>query len=114
MLSKGDIEKIERINNDWQYVHESFTSRKSKAYEGYLKVMAGAMQEGSISKMYKELIALGISSFHNCEPCIVWHVREALRSGATDAQVVEAIDVAIDMGGGPARPSHSAISFEPR
>ncbi len=101
MLDKTDIEKIERIEKDSMYVHESFTSRDSKAYEGYLKLMAGAMKEGSLSKMHKELIALGISAFHNCEPCIVWHVREALKGGASDAQVTEAIDVASEMGGGP-------------
>ncbi len=59
------------------------------------------MKEGSLSKMHKELIALGISSFHNCEPCMAWHVKEALKSGATDKQVVEAIEVAAEMGGGP-------------
>lgn len=101
MLKKADVEKIEKINNDSMYIHQSFTSHGSKAYEAHLKMMTGAMKDGNISKMYKELIAIGISSFHNCEPCIVWHIREALKSGATDAQVVEAIDVAIEMGGGP-------------
>jgi AhpD family alkylhydroperoxidase len=101
MLEKTDIEKIEKINSDSMFIHESFTSRGSKAYEAYLKLMTGAMKDGSLPKMYKELIAVGISAFHNCEPCIVWHIREALKKGATDAQVVEAIDVAIEMGGGP-------------
>lgn len=101
MLEKADVEKIEKINNDSMYIHQSFTSHGSKAYEAYLKMMTGTMRDGNISKMYKELIAIGISSFHNCEPCIVWHIREALKSGATNAQVVEAIDVAIEMGGGP-------------
>jgi AhpD family alkylhydroperoxidase len=59
------------------------------------------MKEGSLSKMHKELIALGIASFHNCEPCMAWHVKEALNSGATDKQAVEAIEVASEMGGGP-------------
>ena len=101
MLDKTDVEKIEKINSDTMFIHEAFTSRGSKAYEAFLKVMAGAMKDGSLSRMYKELIAVGISAFHNCEPCIVWHIREALKSGASDAQVVEAIDVAIEMGGGP-------------
>ena len=101
MLEKTDIEKIEKINNDLMYIHQSFTSRDSKAYESYLKLMAGAMKDGSISKMNKELIAVGISAFHNCEPCIVWHIREAFKNGASDAQVVEAIDVAVEMGGEP-------------
>ncbi|MFW9867542.1 MAG: carboxymuconolactone decarboxylase family protein [Candidatus Thorarchaeota archaeon] len=34
--------------------------------------------------MYKELIALGISIILNCESCVEWHVKEAIRSGATE------------------------------
>ena len=101
MLDKTDIDKIEKIIQDSMYVHESFTLRGSKAYESYLSLMAGAMKEGNMSRMYKELVAIGISAFHNCEPCLVWHIREALKNGASDSHVVEAIDVAVEMGGGP-------------
>ena len=101
MLDKAYIEKIEKIYKDFMYVHESFTARDSKPYESFLKFSNDAMKEGSMPKMYKELIALGIASFHNCEPCMAWHVKEALNNGATDKQVVEAIEVASEMGGGP-------------
>lgn len=101
MLDKTDIEKIGKIYKDFMYVHESFTARDSKPYESFLKFSNDAMKEESLSKMYKELIALGISSFHNCEPCMAWHVKEALKSGATDKQVVAAVEVASEMGGGP-------------
>jgi AhpD family alkylhydroperoxidase len=51
--------------------------------------------------MNKELIAVGISVCNNCEPCTVWHIREALKAGAKEEQVFEAIEVAMEMGGGP-------------
>lgn len=66
-----------------------------------MKLLNHAMKEKSLSKMHKELIAVGISAYANCEPCMTVHVREALRGGATDDQTVEAVDVAIEMGGGP-------------
>jgi alkylhydroperoxidase/carboxymuconolactone decarboxylase family protein YurZ len=31
-----------------------------------------------------------------------WHVQQAYLAGATDQEIFEAIDVAIEMGGGPA------------
>lgn len=31
-----------------------------------------------------------------------WHIKEALRAGASQKQVIEAIEVGIEMGGGPA------------
>ena len=38
----------------------------------------------------------------NCESCIEWHIKEALKNGATEQQIIEAIEVGIEMGGGPA------------
>jgi alkylhydroperoxidase/carboxymuconolactone decarboxylase family protein YurZ len=31
-----------------------------------------------------------------------WHIEQAARSGATEQEVLEAVEVAIEMGGGPA------------
>jgi AhpD family alkylhydroperoxidase len=112
MLDKTDIDRIEKINQDFKYVHESFTSRGSKSYESYMKLGNNTMKEGSITKMHKELIAVGISAYVYCEPCITWHVREALNSGVTDEQVVEAIEVAIEMGGGPVVTRSASFAFK--
>lgn len=50
----------------------------------------------------KELIALGIAIAIRCEGCIAFHVHDALKAGATEAEIMETIGVAILMGGGPA------------
>ena len=51
---------------------------------------------------HKELMALSISIVTKCEPCIEWHVQQACLTGASDKEIYETIDVAIEMGGGPA------------
>lgn len=38
----------------------------------------------------------------NCESCMQWHIEQAARAGATEREVLEAIEVGIEMGGGPA------------
>jgi AhpD family alkylhydroperoxidase len=100
-LEQSDIDKIEKIERDFMMVHDTFTGMKSEPYDLFLKFMNVTMKDGSVSKMYKELIAVGISVFFNCEPCTAWHVREAMKSGATDKQIMETIEVAGEMGGGP-------------
>ncbi len=60
------------------------------------------MADGALSTKFKELITLAISIAAHCEGCIAVHVRAALRAGATRQEIVEAIGVAIYMGGGPA------------
>lgn len=49
----------------------------------------------------KELISVGISIVIRCEGCIVAHVHDALKAGATREEIAETIGVAILMGGGP-------------
>ena len=58
--------------------------------------------DGKLGKKYKEMIAIGISIIINCESCLEWHIKEAINSGATKEQIIEAIEVGIEMGGGPA------------
>jgi AhpD family alkylhydroperoxidase len=61
-----------------------------------------AFDEGALPKKSKELIAVGISVVHDCPSCTEWHITRAAEEGATQREVLEAIEVGIEMGGGPA------------
>ena len=37
----------------------------------------------------------------DCESCMEWHIKQAIDKGATEAEIIEAIEVGIEMGGGP-------------
>ena len=69
--------------------------------EGFGALHQAGVAAGELDARTKELIALGIAISVRCEGCISFHVHDALKAGATRAQVVEAIGVAILMGGGP-------------
>lgn len=58
--------------------------------------------EGGLDALHKELIALAIGVIQGCSGCIHLHAAAALKAGATSAQLLSALDVAILMGGGPA------------
>ncbi len=101
-MDKVDKDKIEKIISDREKAQHIFLSKGSKVYKSFLDLERGAFSDGELKKVYKELIALGISIVINCESCIEWHSKEALKSGATEQQIIEAIEVGIEMGGGPA------------
>jgi AhpD family alkylhydroperoxidase len=101
-MEQKDKEKIERIISDRKEAHELLLHKKSKVYQSFLELERNTFKDNYLSKMYKELIALGISAIINCESCMEWHINEALNSGAKEEQILEAIEVAIEMGGGPA------------
>lgn len=69
--------------------------------EAFGKLHHAGATDGAISAKVKELIALGIAVTVRCDGCISFHVHDALKAGATRAEIVDTIGVAILMGGGP-------------
>lgn len=68
----------------------------------YTSLHVAAVEEGALSTKIKELMALGIAIVKQCEGCMLYHLRNALKAGADQREIYEAADVAIMMGGGPA------------
>ena len=62
-----------------------------------------ASSEGELDKSTKELMAIAISISIRCEDCIAYHVNNAISLGASRTEVIETINMAIEMGGGPSR-----------
>lgn len=94
-----ELKTITRIRKK---ANQKFKEMDSKVYAKFLELETLAFSDGKVSKKYKELIALGVSVVINCESCMQWHIEQAASAGATIEEVMEAIEVAIEMGGGPA------------
>ena len=58
-------------------------------------------KEGALSIKEKEFIALGIAVSMGCEYCVYAHTAGAMRSGATEEEILEVASVAVYMHGGP-------------
>jgi len=69
---------------------------------GFANLHKAATTSGALDGKIKELIALGIAVAQRCESCIAYHVHDALKAGANRAEVLDALGVAVMMGGGPA------------
>lgn len=69
---------------------------------GFSRLHHDAVAPGTLPTATKELIALAIGIATHCEGCVTYHVRNALLAGASRENVLEAIAVAVMMGGGPA------------
>jgi len=100
-VNENDKEKIETIIQDRKEAHGYFV-QKSSVYRSFTEMEEAAFADGELSKGQKELIAIGISIVINCESCLEWHIKQALDAGITKEQIIEAIGVGIEMGGGPA------------
>jgi AhpD family alkylhydroperoxidase len=60
-----------------------------------------AFKGGVLDAKTKELIAAALGLAARCDYCIVHHVYEALKAGATREELIEAAFTTIGMSGGP-------------
>lgn len=58
-------------------------------------------KEGALSIKEKEFIALGIAVSMGCEYCVYAHTAGAMKSGATEEEILEVASIAVYMQGGP-------------
>jgi AhpD family alkylhydroperoxidase len=96
------MDKLEEISRKRKQAHTKLLSLKSRVYEAFLHMEEAAFSDGALPKRTKELIAVGISVKIDCESCMQWHIEQAAAAGATMREILEAVEVGIEMGGGPA------------
>ena len=69
------------------------------AYTAYSKEV---YKDGALSQKVKRLMAMVAALQAGCTGCIIYQTKAAVEAGATKAEVLEAVSVAIVMGGTPA------------
>jgi AhpD family alkylhydroperoxidase len=68
---------------------------------GFNALAQGATKDGALSKKTKELIALALGIAAHCDGCIGFHTQSLIKLGVTREEFLEAIGMAVYMGGGP-------------
>ena len=96
------MDTLADISRTRKNAHARLLALKSKVYAAFLEMERATYQDGALAKKHKELIAVGISVAKDCESCMQWHIEQAVAAGASFEEILEAIEVAIEMGGGPA------------
>ncbi len=97
------------MSHNYPEIYEKLQSNMGKIARDLPATVAGfagmhksSTKDGALPGKVKELMALAISVAVRCDGCIAYHTHDALRAGASREEVLEAIGVAIMMGGGPA------------
>jgi AhpD family alkylhydroperoxidase len=79
-----------------------------QAFQNFSKTV---FAEGALSAKLKQLIAVAVAHTTQCPYCIKGHTRAALRMGASEKELMEAIWVAAEMRAGGAY-AHSILAIE--
>lgn len=115
--SKGDIIIDAGGHRTPQQIRSAYQQGINKLMEtspdiimGFSALTEGIFfEDGAVSTLNKELIAVALSVYIKCEYCIAAHVHKAFKLGATAEQVLEAANVSVFFGGGAALAHVSTI-----
>jgi AhpD family alkylhydroperoxidase len=99
-MNEEERKKIENIIQTRKEAH-SFYLKKSNVYQAFTEMEGRTYKTGALGRKEKELIAVGISIVINCESCMEWHIKQTLDCNASEEEIIEAIEVGIEMSGGP-------------
>lgn len=67
----------------------------------YSAMCEKAVADGALSTKMKELIGVAIAVARECETCILAHVDQCVKLGATRQELIEALNVTLIFCGGP-------------
>ena len=96
------MDRLDQISLRRKNAHAELLRLDSKVYAAFLKLEQATYVDGALPRKTKELVAIGISVVIDCESCMQWHIEQAARLGASRRELLEAVEVGIEMGGGPA------------
>lgn len=93
---------------DYPEMARDLTEAIAKLRAGIPETMAGfgamakaATADGVLDPKTKELVAIGIAVSARCDGCIAFHVKAAVKGGASREELLETLGMAVYMGGGP-------------
>ncbi len=90
-------EQLEQIKENMG----TLTSDQPDLMKAFGALHAAGSAPGALDTKTKELIALAIAVAARCDGCISFHTHDAMKAGASRAEITDALGVSILMGGGP-------------
>jgi len=80
---------------------QTLADRKPVLFQGYFKLRSENLKNGHIEQKYKEMMLAALNTAERYQAGIEIHAKAALRCGATDEELLDAMTTAILSGGIP-------------
>ena len=95
----------------WPEISRKRRELAPKQMEAFKAFSQAVFAEGALPGKTKQLIAVAVAHVTQCPYCIRGHTEAALRAGASEQELMEAIWVAAEMRAGGAF-AHSALAID--
>ncbi len=90
--------QIEYYDDTAKY-RDKFDTGLPEAMKAYSAFRKEVYKDGALDQKTKRLIALAVGFMAGCTRCIIGQTKDAVKAGATKAEIIETVAVAVVMGG---------------
>jgi len=93
------MDRLEVFEQDRKRMNQRILDSGHLGIRRFFALDSQAYAEGELTATTKELLGLVASAVLRCNDCIDYHLVQCVQEGLTDAQLTEALNVALVVGG---------------
>lgn len=90
------MDEIGLINQKRTAAHQKLLAMDCRICRAFPDMEAATYASGALARNHKELVVM------DWESCKEWHIEQGAKAGATQREVLEAVEVGIEIGAGRA------------
>ncbi|MGA1819786.1 MAG: carboxymuconolactone decarboxylase family protein [Thermoplasmatota archaeon] len=94
-----DHRNIQDFRKERAELMDTMVSMADRNMKRFLALDSGVYEDGALSIKTKELLGLVASTVLRCDDCINYHLDTCSAEGVTDGELIEAMDIALVVGG---------------
>jgi AhpD family alkylhydroperoxidase len=91
--------RLEQFREERAIQNEKVMNLDHRGIKRFFNMDTNTYREGALPKQTKELLGLVASAVLRCNDCIDYHLEQCAKTGSTKAEIVDALNVALIVGG---------------
>ncbi len=93
------MSRVDEFFAERERLNELVFSRADLLTKRFFALDNDAYAEGALPRKIKELMGLVASLVLRCDDCVTYHLARSVEEGATEGEIVEAMGIALVIGG---------------
>jgi AhpD family alkylhydroperoxidase len=98
-MSKIESNRLEEFRKEREEANEKVFDLDHLGIKRFFNLDSNTYKDGALPAQTKELLGLVASAVLRCNDCIDYHLEQSAKSGFTKDEIVDALNVALVVGG---------------
>jgi len=99
MKETDSVNRLQAFREERQRLTEKALELDHLGIKRFFNLDTNTYKEGALDSKTKELLGLVASAVLRCDDCINYHLEQCAKTGSTKAEIIDALNVALVVGG---------------